>query len=55
MDRDSCGEYNRIAQGGIILKHVQKNNLEAARKFYDFLFSSSGKVILKKYGYSVDE
>lgn len=44
--------YSPIAQGVIIVK--QKNTEEAgARKFYNFLFSTKAKNILKSYGYLV--
>ncbi len=40
-----------IAQGVVILKYAQKDNLEAAQKFFDFLFSDKAGAIFKKYGY----
>ena len=43
--------YDPIAQGAVILKHAQKDNLDEAQKFFDFLFSDEAGVIFKKYGY----
>ena len=43
--------YTPIAQGIIILKYAQKNNLKEAQAFYDFLFSPQARDIFKKYGY----
>ncbi|MFA5059406.1 MAG: molybdate ABC transporter substrate-binding protein [Candidatus Omnitrophota bacterium] len=43
--------YEPIAQGAVILKYAQKNNLEDAQKFFDFLFSNKAKEIFKRYGY----
>ena len=43
--------YEPIAQGVVILKHAQKEHLEAAQKFFDFLFSSEAQKIFKKSGY----
>ena len=45
--------YSPIKQGVVILRHG-KNNLYA-QKFIEFLLSYTGKKILKKYGYKVDE
>ncbi|WP_029521173.1 molybdate ABC transporter substrate-binding protein [Persephonella sp. IF05-L8] len=45
--------YSPIKQGVIILKHG-KNNLYA-QKFIEFLLSDTGKKILKRYGYQIDE
>ncbi|MBI4309858.1 MAG: molybdate ABC transporter substrate-binding protein [Candidatus Omnitrophica bacterium] len=45
------GAYEPVAQGVVILKHAQKENLEDAQKFFDFLFSDQAGEILKKYGY----
>ena len=45
--------YSPIKQGIVILKHGE-NNLYA-QKFIEFLLSDTGKKILKKYGYQVDE
>jgi molybdate transport system substrate-binding protein len=44
--------YSPIAQGVVILNH-RDHNLEAAQKFYDFLFSPKGKDILSAFGYEV--
>ena len=43
--------YSPIAQGAVILKHGAKNHPQAARAFYDFLFSDTARKILKDYGY----
>ncbi len=43
--------YDPIAQGIIILKYAEKNNLKEAQTFYDFLFSPKAREIFKKYGY----
>ncbi len=48
VDKDA---YEPIAQGVVILKHAQKENSEAARRFFDFLFSPAAKEIFKRYGY----
>lgn len=45
------GSYDPIAQGVVILKHAEGNNLKEARAFYDFLFSPPAREIFKKYGY----
>ena len=44
--------YESIQQGAVILKN--KNNLPAAQKFYQYLFSAQAKETLKEYGYLVD-
>ncbi len=44
------GSYDPIAQGVALLRRDGANE-GAAKSFYDFLFSSEGAVILKKYGY----
>ena len=43
--------YEPIAQGAVILKHAQKNDIESAQKFFDFLYSDQSGEIFKKYGY----
>ena len=43
--------YQPIAQGVVILKNTQKNNLKNAQAFYDFLFTMKAQEIFKKYGY----
>lgn len=48
IEKDS---YEPIAQGAVILKHAQKDHLEAAQKFFDFLFSAKAGKIFEKYGY----
>jgi molybdate transport system substrate-binding protein len=46
--------YSPVKQGVVILKHGNKTNADAAKKFYDYLFSKKAKNILKKYGYMVE-
>jgi len=43
--------YTPIAQGAVILKYGKENHPEAARAFFDFLFSEAAGAILQKYGY----
>jgi molybdate transport system substrate-binding protein len=43
--------YEPIAQGVVILKHAQRENLDEAQKFFDFLFSKEAGEIFKRYGY----
>ena len=43
--------YAPLAQGAVILKHAAKNNPDAARQFYLFLFSPAARAIFKQYGY----
>ena len=46
--------YSPVAQGVVILKHAEKNNvLKETQSFYDFLFSSTAQDIFKKYGYKL--
>jgi molybdate transport system substrate-binding protein len=45
--------YKPIAQGVVVLKYGENNHSEAARKFYDFLFSAPAQEIFKKYGYKL--
>lgn len=45
------GTYDPIAQGAVILKNAEKQHLEQAQKFFDFLFSDEAAAIFKKYGY----
>lgn len=51
IDRRS---YKPIRQGAVILKHGNESNQEAAKKFYNYLYSKKAKDILKKYGYVVE-
>ena len=44
--------YSPIAQGIVILKKSEK--IKEANAFMDFLFSETGKTILEKYGYEVN-
>lgn len=48
VDRDA---YEPIAQAAVILKFAEKNNLDAAQQFYDFIFSEKARGIFQKYGY----
>ena len=41
--------YSPIAQGAVIIK--SSANMEAAKKWYQFLFSRQAKMIFTKYGY----
>jgi len=43
--------YEPIAQGVVILKHAEKENLAAAQQFFDFLFSAEAGKIFERYGY----
>ncbi len=45
--------YEPIAQGVVILKWAEKKNLENAKAFYEFLFSSNIQQIFKNYGYTI--
>jgi len=46
--------YTPISQGVVIIKN-RDGQIEKAKRFKDFLFSASGKEILNKFGYSVDD
>lgn len=46
-------DYPPILQSAVLLKNGNKKSASAAKKFYDFLFSETAKVIYKKYGYLV--
>lgn len=45
--------YEPIAQGVVILKYAEGHNPEAARKFFEFLFSDEAKTVFRKYGYKL--
>ena len=45
--------YDPIKQGMVILKNAAKNNLKAAREFFDFLSGPEAKAIFTSYGYIV--
>lgn len=45
--------YEPIAQGAVILKYAQKHNIEAAQKFFDFLYSGEARAVFKKHGYAL--
>jgi molybdate transport system substrate-binding protein len=46
--------YTPISQGVVVINQPERNNVQAY-KFYKFLFSKEAKIILKDFGYSVDE
>jgi molybdate transport system substrate-binding protein len=43
--------YTPIDQGIVILQHAANN--QAAKAFYEFIFSTEAKTIFKKYGYNI--
>lgn len=45
--------YAPIAQGAVILRHGQAKHIEAARKFYNFLYSAKARAILEKFHYGL--
>jgi molybdate transport system substrate-binding protein len=45
--------YQPIKQGAVILQHAKSHNYQAAKAFYEFLFSKKGKSILKIFGYKI--
>lgn len=45
--------YSPIDQGAVMLKHGQENRPEAARRFYEFLFSAPARAIFFRYGYEL--
>ena len=47
-------DYKPISQGAVVIKQSE-GNIQQANKFYNFLFSNEAKIILKDFGYSVDE
>ena len=49
----NAADYPAIEQSAALLKHAQQNNLGAAKKFYDFLYSAKAKAIYNKFGYIV--
>lgn len=46
--------YSKIQQGVVIINRDQANFADI-RVFYDYLFSKEAKILLKNYGYLVDE
>ena len=48
----SEADYTPIAQGVVVLKHSGPHNSKA-QKFYNFLFTTKAKDILRNFGYSV--
>jgi molybdate transport system substrate-binding protein len=48
--------FPRMEQGGVILETARKNgNFEAVKQFADWMTSSTGREILKRYGFSMLE
>lgn len=47
--------YQSIEQGVIITRHGQQTHPDAARRFYDFLFSEKAKEVFLEYGYIIPE
>lgn len=45
--------YSPILQGAVILKQGKEKNIDAANRFYSFLYSKTAQSILTKYGYLV--
>lgn len=45
--------YEPIAQGALVLKQADKNAPEAAKKFYNYLYSAKARAILEKFGYQL--
>lgn len=45
--------YSPIEQGVVFLKYGQENRPEAARRFYNFLFSAPAQAIFSRYGYEL--
>ena len=43
--------YPAILQSAVLLNYGKDHHREAARQFYDFLFSEAAQAIYKKYGY----
>jgi len=43
--------YNPIAQGVVVIKQNNTAQMQAANRFYQFLFDAKAKNIFKKYGY----
>lgn len=46
--------YSNIDQGAVLVNRKEENNHDS-QGFYDFLFSDEARVILKEFGYLVDE
>ena len=49
----NCGDYRPIVLSAAILKYARQNNINTARKFYNFLYSAKAKAIYNKFGYIV--
>lgn len=45
--------YQPIAQGAVVLKQSEKNAPEAAKKFYNYLYSAKTRAIFEKFGYQL--
>jgi molybdate transport system substrate-binding protein len=46
--------YSPIEQAAVILKHGTETNKAASEKFYNYLYSKTGKDIFKKFGYLIN-
>ncbi|OQP57174.1 molybdate ABC transporter substrate-binding protein [Niastella vici] len=49
----NASDYPPIEQSAVLLKHAKQSNEAAARKFYNFLYSTKAKAIYNKFGYIV--
>lgn len=47
--------YPPIAQGIVLLKHGEQENLSNSKEFYKFMLSKEAKEILSQYGYSTSK
>jgi len=45
--------YEPIAQGAVVLKQAAKNAPEAAKKFYEYLYSAKARTIFTQFGYQL--
>ena len=43
--------YEPIKQGAVLLSYAKDNDIEAAQRFYDFLWSEGAQKVLSKHGY----
>ncbi len=49
----NTADYPPIEQSAALLKYARQNNINTARKFYNFLYSAKAKAIYNKFGYIV--
>ena len=49
----NAADYPPVEQAAALLKNAKQHNESAAKKFYDFLYSSRAKAIYNKFGYIV--